>query len=60
MNIDVNHQNQDEKLGSQRREIESRADRTALRAWRKPVIAEASCGLEINCYATSTGSQQRR
>ena len=23
--------------------------------WHKPEIREISCGLEINCYATSTG-----
>ncbi len=23
-------------------------------AWKKPVIVETACGLEINCYATAS------
>jgi coenzyme PQQ precursor peptide PqqA len=33
-------------------------DRVAVVAkssWHKPELREISCGLEINCYATSTG-----
>lgn len=27
----------------------------AKTTWHKPEVLEISCGLEINCYATSTG-----
>jgi len=60
MTTPVTDQNPNLKPSAQPVDLELKAERLALTRWRKPVIEETSCALEINCYATSSGSQRRR
>ena len=39
---------------------EARTESPAKTAWRKPVLKETNCALEINCYVTASVSQPRR
>ena len=40
--------------------LEARSETPARAPWRKPVVSETNCGLEINCYAASSRKQRRR
>ena len=57
MNTRSTQQNQDLET---RNQSEASIERPAKTAWRKPVIKEANCALEINCYVTASGTQERR
>jgi hypothetical protein len=63
MTIRATYRNQDvpnANRSKKRTDLATEGVNSAKAAWRKPVMTESNCGLEINCYATSSGSQQRR